>query len=302
MAARLERPEPPLVLITGPTASGKTALAVRLARQYAGEIICADSRTVYRGMDIGTAKPTPEEQAVVPHWGLDLVEPGTRFTAADFKQYATAKIAEIRERGHVPFLVGGTGLYVDAILFDYQFGDEAQPELRAKLEVLSTEQLQEYCVKNNIELPENRRNKRYLIRAIEQGGVNHKRNRQILANTIVVGIATDTAVLRQRIEARGEQLFTNGVVEEAKTLGKKYGWESEAMTGNIYPIIHSYLKEEVTLTEAKQVFTTRDWQLAKRQLTWLHRNPHIQWLDLDAAEHYIATRLFGYEQNVLQYK
>ena len=85
MAARVERPEPPLIVIAGPTASGKTALAIKLAKKFGGEIICADSRTVYRGMDVGTAKPTAEEQAGVPHWGLDLVEPGERFTAADFK-------------------------------------------------------------------------------------------------------------------------------------------------------------------------------------------------------------------------
>ena len=100
----------PLVVIVGPTASGKTALAVRLASHYNGEIICADSRTVYKGMDIGTAKPTAEERALAPHWGLDLVEPNEGFSAADFKAYATATIDQIRARGAVPFLVGGTGL------------------------------------------------------------------------------------------------------------------------------------------------------------------------------------------------
>ena len=296
MATRVERAEPPLVVIVGPTASGKTALAVELAKRYNGEIICADSRTVYTGMDVGTAKPTADEQAVVPHWGLDLVKPGERFTAADFKQYALAKMSDIRARGCVPFLVGGTGLYVDAVLFDYQFGADARPEVRAQLEALTTEQLQKYCINHNVELPENPQNKRYLIRAIEQGGINHKRNTVLLPNTIVVVIATDTTILRQRINARAEQLFANGVVEEAKTLGKKYGWESEAMTGNVYPIMHSYLEGRLTLDEAKQVFATRDWQLAKRQLTWLRRNPHIKWLELEAAEHYIAAQLYDYEQ------
>lgn len=296
MATRVERAEPPLVVIVGPTASGKTALAVELAKRYHGEIICADSRTVYTGMDVGTAKPTADEQAVVPHWGLDLVEPGERFTAADFKQYALATMSDIRARGYVPFLVGGTGLYVDAVLFDYQFGADARPEVRAQLEALTTEQLQEYCINHNVELPENPQNKRYLIRAIEQGGINHKRNTVLLPNTIVVVIATDTTILRQRINARAEQLFANGVVEEAKTLGKKYGWESEAMTGNVYPIMHSYLEGKLTLDEAKQVSATRDWQLAKRQLTWLRRNPHIKWLELEAAEHYIAAQLYDYEQ------
>ena len=100
----------PLVVIVGPTASGKTALAIKLAEQCGGEIICADSRTVYKEMDVGTAKPTAAEQHQVPHWGLDLVRPDQRFTAADFKLYAEQKIKEIRERGHIPFVVGGTGL------------------------------------------------------------------------------------------------------------------------------------------------------------------------------------------------
>ena len=126
----------PLVVVVGPTASGKSALAIELAEQFNGEIICADSRTVYKYMDIGTTKPSLEDRARVPHFGLDLVEPGERFTAADFQEYANEKITEIRQRGHIPFLVGGTGLYVDGVVFDYEFlpADEA---LRAKLEKLT---------------------------------------------------------------------------------------------------------------------------------------------------------------------
>ena len=108
-------------MILGPTGSGKTGVAIEIAEAIGGEIISADSRAIYQGMDIGTAKPTREEQARVPHWGLDLVEPGKRFTVADWKQYAEAKIKEIRARGHVPIIVGGTGLYIDALIYDYQF-------------------------------------------------------------------------------------------------------------------------------------------------------------------------------------
>src|SRR5688500_6881598 len=112
----------PLIVIVGPTASGKTALSIEIAKQYNGEIICADSRTVYKGMDIGTAKPTPEERQGIPHWGLDLVQPNEDFSAADFKVYALQKIIEIRARNRTPILVGGTGLYIDAVIFDYEFG------------------------------------------------------------------------------------------------------------------------------------------------------------------------------------
>ena len=134
MATETIKAKLPLVVITGPTASGKTSLAIRLAKQYNGEIVCADSRTIYRDMDVGTAKPTRAEQEAVPHWGLDLVRPGEMFSVAQFKEYALQKISEIRSRGRLPFLVGGTGLYIDAVLFDFQFGGPPSPIFRSELE------------------------------------------------------------------------------------------------------------------------------------------------------------------------
>ena len=280
----------PLVVIVGPTASGKSALAVQLAQQFNGEIICADSRTVYKHMDIGTAKPSAEDQAMVPHWGLDLVEPGEVFTAADFKEYALLKVQQIRERGHVPFIVGGTGLYVDGVIFDYEFG-QPQPELRKQLEALSLDALKLHCANNNIELPENQNNRRYVIRAIEQKSINNKGLRRPIDNVILVGITTERDELRTRIATRAEQLFENGMVEEATMLGEKYDWDSEAMTGNIYRSIHRYLENEISYTEVKDISTTSDYQLAKRQMTWLRRNPDIMWTRLTEANHYIHSLL-----------
>lgn len=285
------REEPPLIVIVGPTASGKTGLAVELAEECGGEIICADSRTIYKGMDIGTAKPTPEEQARVPHWGLDLVEPGERFTAADFKSYADDKIKEIRARGRVPFLVGGTGLYIDAVIFDYQFAGGADHALRAELKDWSVEELQLHCKKLNVELPENSLNKRYLIRAIERKSISAKRREDPIDNSIIVGISTDREELRLRIMLRSEQLFEQGVVEEATLLGKKYGWNSEAMTGNIYRLAKLYLDGELDVNGLKVKFATSDWRLAKRQITWLKRNSYIKWLSLKEAKLYLSKLL-----------
>ena len=237
----------PLIVIAGPTASGKTGLAIDLAKELDGEIVCADSRTVFKGMDIGTAKPTKKEQAIVPHWGLDLVEPNERFTAADFKKYALATIADIRAQGKTPLLVGGTGLYVDGIIFDFEYDAAYDASLREKLDGMSVDKLIMYCKNNSILLPKNERNKRHLVRAIEQKSINTKRRDAPIENCIIVGIATNKRELNKRIEARGEQLFENGVVAEATMLGKKYGWESEAMTGNIYPIVQSYLKNRIDM-------------------------------------------------------
>lgn len=280
----------PLVVIVGPTASGKSATAMRIAREFNGEIICADSRTVYKNMDIGTAKPNAQDQAEVSHWGIDLVEPGESFTAADFKFYAQQKIAEIRSRGHLPMLVGGTGLYVDGVIFDYEFAP-AQPVLRKMLEELSLEELHEYCKNNNVTLPENEQNKRYVIREIERQNASGKRLNEPTPNTLVVGIATNRDILRARIEARSEQLFETGMVEEAKMLGEKYGWDSEAMTGNIYPLVKQFLDGDLSETELKEKFITADWRLAKRQLTWLKRNQFIHWASLDNAYEYIKEQL-----------
>lgn len=282
--------ELPLVVIVGPTASGKSATAMRIAQEFDGEIICADSRTIYKYMDIGTAKPTAEDRAKVPHWGLDLVEPGEHFTAADFKYYAQQKVQEIRERGHIPLLVGGTGLYVDGVLFDFEFV-KTDPVLREKLESQSLDQLIKYCVDNNITLPENQQNKRHVIRAIERKNVSVKRLNEPVPNTLVVGIATDREELRARITARSEQLFETGMVEEAKMLGEKYGWDSEAMTGNIYRLVKQFLNGEFDKVTLKERFIISDWQLAKRQMTWLKRNPFIHWEPIDEAYGYIKKQL-----------
>lgn len=282
---------PPLVVIVGPTASGKTSLAVELAKKFDGEVISADSRAIYREVDIGAAKPTLAERKGVQHWGIDLVRPDEQFTAADFQRYAQSKIREIRARDRVPILAGGTGLYVDAVIFGYEFGSKADESRRSALMAMELEELHEYCHNNNISLPDNYKNKQYVVRAIEQNGINHKRSEVVAADNIVVGISTDRELLRARIALRVEHMLHYGVVEEAKILGKKYGWNTPAMTGNIYPLIYSYLKNEFSLQELQQKAATRDWQLAKRQLTWFRRNKNIRWCSYEEAEHYLSNLL-----------
>lgn len=281
----------PVIVIVGPTASGKTGLSIQLAKRYSGEIISADSRAIYVGMDIGSAKPTVRERQGVPHWGFDLVKPGERFTVADFQQYAEQKINEIKGRGHVPIVVGGTGLYVDALLFGYSFPPEAAADERERLEELSLHELHEYCTKNNIKLPQNDRNRRYVINTILRGANAPKRWVMPRPDAIVVGIATENNTLRTRIADRTQQFFQQGVVAEAQKLAEEYGWDNQAMTGNIYPLIHRYLKGDVTEAEMEQLFTIKEWHLAKRQLTWFKRNEHIMWLPLDEAYTYLAHKL-----------
>lgn len=284
----------PLIVIAGPTASGKTGLAIKLAKKYNGEIICADSRTIYRGMDIGTAKPTSKEMSGVPHWGLDLVNPGEYFSASDFKDYSLKKIDEIRSRGRIPFLVGGTGLYIDGIIFDYKFGVQANEELRQALQEKSVQELQTYCLKNNIKLPENNKNKRYLIRVIESNEAKPERETRLIDNCIIVGITTKKFELRSRIEERAYSILSDGAIDEAKELAAKYGWDNEAMSGIVYRLIREYIDKKIELSDLRTKFAIHDWHLAKRQITWLKRNKCINWVSLLDAEAYISTRI---EQN-----
>lgn len=268
----------PLIVIAGPTASGKSALAMQIAKKYNGELICADSRTVYSGMDIGTAKPTKLDQREVRHHLLDVVDPDQYFTAAQFKVLADQAVADITARGKLPIIVGGTGLYVDSVIFNYQFGDASDPRRREQLQNKTVEELQQICLDNGYALPENTKNKRHLVRAIELGGLK-ERKLKLRPNTLVVAITTDRDVLRGRIIERAHQMVAQGVLDEVERLGNTYGWDSEAMTGNIYRILRPVVSGDTTLEEALELSIASDMQLAKRQVTWLKRNPYIIWGD-----------------------
>ena len=281
----------PLIVIIGPTASGKTSLAIQLAKKYRGEIICADSRTVYRGMNIGTAKPSLSERQRVSHWGLDLVDPGDSFSVSQFKDYARQKIKEIRSRGNIPFLVGGTGLYIDSVIFDFQFGGKSSREKRANLQEMTISELQRYCANHDVVLPENSKNKRYLVRAIERADKKPSGLETPLNNTIIVGITTDKQLLKQRITDRAKKMFKDGVVEETIELANSAGWCNEAMTGNVYPVIKKLIDKEIDEDQTIREFIVSDVNLVKRQLTWFRRNPFIEWGDIRSCEQYLSRIL-----------
>ena len=274
--------ELPLIVILGPTASGKTAYAIRLARLIGGEVICADSRTVYRGMDIGTAKPTEPERAGVPHWGLDLIEPDQRYSLYDFQRYAMAKIAEIRQRQHVPLLVGGSGLYINSVIYDYRLaGGDYDPTTRTELEKLSPDELRRLIVKQGAKLPRDLDNKRRLIRSLETGGVSNNCG-YLSRQTVVIGIAMDKEKLSQRISERAEQMLERGLIDEAERLIARYGMV-EPLRRNAYGVVAKYLAGQIYEAELIEQISTKDRQLAKKQLTWW-RNPRwasdIMWRTL----------------------
>ena len=280
----------PLVVVTGPTASGKSALAMEIAKKYNGELICADSRTVYKGMDIGTAKPSAEDREQVRHHLLDVVEPDQSFTAAEFKMLAQKAIDDIVSRGALPIIVGGTGLYIDAVIFDYQFGKAADMQQRQELQAMTVQQLQQLCLERGCALPLNVGNKRQLVRALEIGGLLSQK-KKLRPNTLVVAITTQRDILRDRITQRAHAMVAAGVLDEIKQLGQKYGWEGGAMTGNIYRIMHPVVEGILPLGTGLEQVIASDMQLAKRQVTWLKRNPYVVWGNAaqlkTAIEHFV---------------
>ncbi len=274
-------PKIKLIAVVGPTASGKTDLAIRLAEEFGGEIVCADSRTIYRGMDIGTAKPTARERARVPHHLLDIVDPNETLSAAAFKALAEEAIAGIAARGHVPILVGGSGLYIDAVLFDYQFPRMVDPAQRAIFETMSDDELREMLAAEapvayeRVDLA----NRRRVLRAVETAGEGRSRSDVLRAETLVLGLALNKEITQSRVAQRIEKMLDQGFIREVRTIGEKFGWDGEAMNVIGYRAFKYHVHGDKSLDEAKADFVRGDMALYKKQMTWFKRNPAIVWLE-----------------------
>ena len=283
-----------VVAIVGPTASGKSALALRAAERTGGEIVSADSRQVYRGMDIGTAKPTPAERRLVRHHCIDLVYPGEPYDAARYQRDARAALAEIAARGRIAYVVGGTGLYVRAVL-DGLVLDAAptDPALRARLEARAEV---EGGVSLHRELaridpaaaervdPRNaRRVVRYLELALLAGRVPAERGAKIACRR--VGLDPPRAWLDERIGARVRRMVDDGVLEETRRLMERgLGRALPSMTGHGYVHWAGHLRGETTL-EAAIAATAKDVRAySRRQMTWFRRDREIRWIDPTAAD------------------
>lgn len=269
---------PPLLVIVGETGSGKSALAIELAQRLNGEIICADSWTVRREVSIGTAKPSAAEQLAVPHHLLDIVGPCEDFTAAVFKRLAITKIAEISAGGKLAIIAGGTGLYVDSVLYDYGFLPAGDRSDRSTLDARSISELLALIAQQGIELGDvDIRNKRRLIRLLETGGAVPSR-RELRENTLVLGITIGRDELRRRIEARTDAMITYGLERETRDLVEKYGWECEALKGIGYSQWRDQFNGTADCAETRRRIIKATMDLAKRQRTWFKRSNSIHWI------------------------
>ena len=280
---------PPVLGIVGPTASGKTDLALALADRIPVEVVVADSRQVYRGMDIGTAKPPASAQRRVPHHLIDIVDPDEPFTVADWVARARAILPEIASRGRLPLLVGGTGLYISALIDGHDYAAQPwSPELRQRLtEELETDGLAPLVLRLQAADPTaaaaiDVRNPRRVLRALERaeaGGSGTARAAAYAGTVALVGLDRPRDVLYRRIDERARRLFETGLVDEVRRLGADgYGPELRPMTGHGYAEAATYLAGEWTLDEAVAVTARRTRQYAKRQLTWFGRYPRLVWI------------------------
>jgi tRNA dimethylallyltransferase len=269
----------PLLVIVGETASGKSTLAMELAKRLDGELICADSWTVYKDFDIGTAKPSGRERAEIPHHLLDVADAHGGFNAVIFQQLAEAAIATIHSRGKLPILVGGTGLYIDSIIYRYKFLPSTPPELREELNRLSLDELLERAERQGLgTVGIDVRNKRRVIRLIENEGRSPSRQ-PLRPNTCILGIATPREALRSRVERRVDAMLAQGLEDEVRRLAGEYGWEAEPMKGIGYTEWQPYFLGTQDLAATRQKIIKNSLDLAKRQRTWFKRNSSIHWLD-----------------------
>lgn len=278
----------PLVVIVGETASGKSALAVELAELLNGEIICADSWTVRREVNIGTAKPTIKEQERVPHHLLDIVGPCEDFTAAVFKRLAKKAINDITARGKLPIMVGGTGLYIDGVIYDFGFLPEGDRTAREALNALSNVELLADIKQRGIELRGiDIRNKRRLIRLIETNG-KQPTKQALRPNTAIIGLKVDQNSLRQRVTQRVQAMLTAGLQQEVKLLSETYGWGCEALKGVGYAQWKNFFEGRQTIEQTEQDIIRATLNLAKRQRTWFERNNSIHWIHIPVNREYVV--------------
>lgn len=267
----------PLLVVVGETAAGKSALALELARQFNGEIICADSWTVRREVDIGTAKPTKTERAEVPHHLLDVVAPCEDFTAAVFQRLANEAIQDISDRGKLPIMAGGTGLYVDSVLYDYGFLPAGDRNEREELNAMDVAELLARIDELGLDPGDvDKRNKRRLVRLIETRGARPAKS-GLRPNTLIIGIRANGDELKQKITDRVDAMLAAGLEAETRGLSERYGWGCEALKGVGYAQWRGYFEGSDSLAETREKIIRATVDLAKRQRTWFKRNKSIQW-------------------------
>ena len=277
--------KPKLVVIEGTNASGKSGLGVALAAHYGGEVVSADSRQVFRGLDLGSGKITPEEMQGVRHHLIDIAEPNEFFSMHDFQRLAYEAVDDVRARGRTPFLVGGTGLYVASVTDGYVMSDtEPDLEYRAYLETMDTPKLYEMLRELRSEMEIDEKNRNRVMRQLEKihDGDDHSAPNAPRYDCLKLGVTWPRPVLRARIDERLDRRLEQGMIEEVQgLLDRGASVEFLKKLGLEYRFITQYLIGEIPdRNEMVELLRTAIKQFAKRQTTWFRRDKDIQWLDM----------------------
>jgi len=277
---------PKLLVIVGPTASGKTSLSIKLAKEFNGEVISADSRQVYKGMNLGTGKITKKEMQGIKHYLLDVASPKSRFSAAQFVKLGEKAIKEIQKKGKLPIVCGGTGFYVDALIYGLPKTVAPDWKLRQRLEKLSASQLLNKLRRVDAKRAKNidPQNKRRLIRALEialkTGAPVPPQSRTLKYNVLKIGVKWNKKELRKRIHDRLLARMKQRMVKEVEKLHKQgVSWQKLDDFGLEYRFIARYLKGDLIKEEMLIQLETAIWHYAKRQITWFKRDKEIHWLN-----------------------
>lgn len=290
----------PVLCVVGPTASGKTAMSVSLAGLLDGEIISADSMQIYKYMDIATAKVTQDETRGIPHHLIDIIGPGEDFSVADFVAEATFAVKDVISRGHLPIIVGGTGLYVTSFIDNIKFGkavcdDSLREELSLEYDKIGgeamLEEMKSFDPDSAAKLHPN--DKKRIIRAFEVYRLTgctrsqfdaESRTEESPYDPYILGLYfNDRAKLYERIDRRVDMMLEDGLVEEAKRIFELYGDNSTALQAIGYKELLPYLKGECTLEQAAEVIKLGTRRYAKRQLSWFRRDSRIRWINMSEA-------------------
>ena len=290
-----------VLCIVGPTAVGKTKMSIELAKQLNGEIISGDSMQIYRGMDIGTAKATMDERQGIPHHLIDEKNPDEPYSVAAFQQTVRAKMEEIKSRGKLPIIVGGTGLYIKSVLYDYEFAGESESKEidEAKYGHLSNEELHaklaavDEAGAKDIH-PNNRKRVIRALEIYETSGVKksemiEKQEHKMIYDACLIGLTDDRNVLYDRINKRVDTMYETGLVEEVKALfDEGIPAESQSIRAIGYKELYDYFKGLISLEESKELIKRNSRRYAKRQYTWFNNQMDVTWFKVD-VQHFDKT-------------
>lgn len=296
-----EKQKPTIIVICGPTASGKTALSIELAKRINGEIVSADSMQIYKCMDIGSAKPTKEEMCGIQHYMLDFVEPNVRYSVADYKKEAEKCIEKILSKGKVPIVVGGTGLYVNALIYGIEYNEnKLDEEYREKLETIAKQEGLENLYNKACEIDPvamqkiSHNDKKRILRVLEIYNETGKtktqlevesRSKEVKYDYKVFAINMDREKLYDRINKRVDIMIDNGLIEEVKNLISRYEKLPTAIQGLGYKETKEYIDGVISKEEMIDKIKMETRRYAKRQLTWFRKNKETIWINgLDTME------------------